>query len=126
MQGNRDHPFRCVGRGATLRLVAAAARKTSRAENPGDDTGCISFHGDDFVQAAKKLGAWIDDGQYPVDRRPKTLSAARAIEVLAFEASLAAVAAGNVAKGVRLTDEDRKRLYKCANRIIRISQEYTS
>jgi hypothetical protein len=108
--------------------IAIGAFKCMNCQIGGGDvlSYYMQLHGDDFVQAAKNLGAWIDDGQYPVDRRPKTLSAARAMEVLAFEASLAAVAAGNVAQGVRLTDEDRNRLYKCANRINRISQEYTS
>jgi len=86
----------------------------------------MQLHGDDFVQAAKKLGAWIDDGHYPKDLRPKSLPATRALEVLTFEASLAAIAAGNIAKGVVLTDADRHRLYICANRIIRITQEYVS
>lgn len=84
----------------------------------------MKLYGDDFISAAKKLGAWIDDGQYPRDLKPKTLSATRALEVLATEANLAAVAAGNVAQGVQLKDEDRTRLIKCANRIMRISQEY--
>ena len=86
----------------------------------------MQLHGADFVQAAKTLGAWIDDGHYPRDQKPKSLPATRALEVLAFEATLAAIAAGNVAHGVQLTEEDRSRLYKCAGRINRISQEYLS
>jgi len=106
--------------------IANGAFKCMNCQIGGGDvlSYYIQFHGDDFVQSAKKIGAWVDDGKYPIDRRPKTLSAARAIEVLAFEASLVAIAAGNVAQGVRLTDEDRSRLYKSANRINRISQEY--
>jgi hypothetical protein len=86
----------------------------------------MQMHGDDFVQATKKLGAWIDDGNYPRDQKPKTLPATKAMEVLAFEATFAAVAAGNVARGTKLTEEDLTRLYKCAGRINRISQEYLS
>ena len=86
----------------------------------------MQLHGDDFVQAAKKLGAWIDDGHYPTDQAPKSLPATRALEVLAFEATLVAVAAGNVANGIQLTDTDKDRLIKCVGRISRISQEYLS
>lgn len=86
----------------------------------------MQLHGDDFVLAAKKLGAWIDDGHYPRAQKPTTLSATRALEVLAFEATIVAIAAGNVAQGVHLTEGDLSRIYKCAGRISRISQEYLS
>ena len=86
----------------------------------------MQLYGDDFVQAAKKLGAWIDDGHYPIDQTPKSLPATRALEVLAFEATLVAVAAGNVANGIQLTDTDKDRLIKCVGRISRIRQEYLS
>jgi len=46
------------------------------------------------------------------------------LEVLNREATLAAIAAGNLANGVALTDDDRTRLFVCANRIMRIAEEY--
>ena len=42
---------------------------------------------------------------------------ADALRCVSFEALLAAVAAGNLAQGVDLTDDDRKRLWLAANRI---------
>lgn len=108
--------------------ISNGAFKCMNCQVGGGDV--LSYHmqlyGEDFVSAAKTLGAWIDDGQLPRNQKPKSLPATRAIEVLALEATLAAVAAGNVARGIKLSEEDRSRLYKCANRIIRISQEYCS
>lgn len=77
----------------------------------------MQAHGMEFVDAAKALGCWVDDGQPHRPQRPKPLPAGQAIQVLTFEATLAAVAAGNIARGVRLTDTDRARLYVCAQRI---------
>lgn len=77
----------------------------------------IAKHGTDFVSAAKLLGAWRDDGKPDKPHRPKPLPASQAIQVLAFESTLTAVAAGNIAHGIQLTDTDRARLYVAAQRI---------
>ena len=77
----------------------------------------IAEHGVDFITAAKALGAWQDDGKPDKPYRPKPLPASQAISVLAFESSLAAIAAGNIAHGLQLTDTDRARLYVAAQRI---------
>lgn len=77
----------------------------------------MAEHGTDFVTAAKALGAWQDDGTPDRPRRPKPLPASQAISVLAFETTLTAIAAGNIARGVMLTDTDRARLYVAAQRI---------
>jgi hypothetical protein len=37
--------------------------------------------------------------------------------VLAFEATLTAIAAGNISSGIQLSDNDRARLYVAAQRI---------
>ena len=81
-------------------------------------------HGVDFVEAAKALGAWVDDGKPQAPRRPTPLPAAMAVNVLQFEASLAAVAACNIAHGVTLTKQDRKRLLKASGRINHILGAY--
>lgn len=78
---------------------------------------CIAEHGVDFITAAKVLGCWQDDDKPNKQHRPKPLPASQAIQVLAFEATLAAVAAGNIAHGILLTDTDRARLYVAAQRI---------
>lgn len=77
----------------------------------------MAAHGLDFIDAAKAMGCWVDDGQPHRPQRPKPLPAGQAIGALSFEATLAAVAAGNIARGVQLTDKDRARLYVCAQRI---------
>ena len=77
----------------------------------------MAEHGVDFISAAKLLGAWDDDGKLNKPHRPKPLSASAAIQALAFEATLAAIAAGNISAGVQLTETDRARLYVAAQRI---------
>lgn len=51
------------------------------------------------------------------NRRPRAISARDALVALQFEALLVAVAAGNLAHGVDLSDEDRERLTLAAARI---------
>ena len=82
----------------------------------------MAEHGVDFITAAKALGAWVDDGKPDKPHRPKPLPASQAIQVLAFESTLAAVAAGNVAHGIQLTDKDRARLLVAARRINHIAE----
>ena len=77
----------------------------------------MAEHGVDFIAAAQALGCWHDDGKPDKPHRPKPLPASQAIQVLAFESTLTAVAAGNIAHGVLLTDIDRARLYVAAQRI---------
>ena len=80
--------------------------------------------GADFVKAAKELGAWIDDGKPQTQQKPTPLAPRAALSVLQFEATLAAVAAGNLAHGITLTDLDRARLLKAAGRINLIAEAY--
>lgn len=82
----------------------------------------MAEHGLDFITAAKALGAWQDDGKPHRPQRPKPLPASQAISVLAFESTLTAVAAGNIAHGTTLTDKDRARLLVAARRINHISE----
>lgn len=83
-------------------------------------------HGLEFVDAAKALGAWVDDGKPQRQHKPTTLPPRAALEVLGFESTVVAVAAGNLAKGVILTDADRTRLLMCAGRINRIMEDFAS
>ncbi len=82
----------------------------------------MASHGMDFITASKALGAWLDDGQPSKQHRPKPFPAIDAIRVLAFESTLTAVAAGNIANGVTLTDNDRARVLVAANRINKIQE----
>jgi hypothetical protein len=80
--------------------------------------------GCDFVSACKELGAWVDDGQPEPDRKPAPLTPRQALQVLQAEINLAAVAAGNVARGVAMSAEDRMRLMTAARRIRRLAEVY--
>ena len=77
----------------------------------------IAVTGADFVDAAKAIGAWVDDGKLYTAPKPTPLSPRAALSAMAFEATLTAIAAGNIAKGVLLTDADRARLMTAASRI---------
>jgi CHC2 zinc finger len=82
----------------------------------------------DFVTTVQLLGAWVDDpngAPAPDSTKPRRMPASDAIQVLDTEANLAAVAAGNVAQGVPLTDADRTRLMLAANRIHRITEIFS-
>lgn len=78
----------------------------------------------EFVDAAKALGCWVDDGRPPVQTKPTPLTPRLALSVMAFESTLTAVAAGNVANGVMLTDADLARLMVAANRINRLVEAF--
>jgi DNA primase len=73
--------------------------------------------GADFVDAARALGAWIDDDRTSAPATPKPFSTREALSVLAGEANLAAIAASNVAYGTQLTPDDLGRLQIAAQRI---------
>ena len=85
----------------------------------------IASTGREFVEAAKAIGAWVDDGKPHKPQKPTPLSPRAALSALAFEATLTAVAAGNVAKGVLLTDADRSRLMQAASRITRMVEVFS-
>lgn len=88
----------------------------------------MQIHGLEFEQAARSLGVWSEKPMRSRTTqralRPTAFSPRMALEVLAFEATVAAVAACNVAQGQQLTDLDRTRLKVCANRINRVVQEF--
>jgi hypothetical protein len=84
----------------------------------------MQLHGLEFIEAARQLGAWIDDGKPASRQKPAPLPARAALQVLSFEALLTATAAGNVAHGVTLTTQDKSRLMTAAGRINRIVEAY--
>ena len=84
----------------------------------------IKDGGREFVDAAKALGCWVDDGRPPVFTKPTPLSPRQALSVMAFESTLTAVVASRVANGVTLTDADRARLMVAANRITRLVEAF--
>jgi hypothetical protein len=84
----------------------------------------MQFHGLDFVEASKALGAWDDAGKPSRPQRPTPLPARAALEILLQEATLVAVAAANVAHGVVLSDEDLTRLLLAVGRVNRIREVF--
>lgn len=83
----------------------------------------IAAHGQCFIEAAKALGCWVDDGK-PAYTKPAPLSPRDALSVLKFEATLIAIAAGNVGHGVVLTATDQDRVLQAAGRINQICEAY--
>lgn len=84
----------------------------------------IASTGAEFVAAAKAIGAWVEDGRPHQPQKPTTLPPRAALEIIAYECNFVAVAAGNLAVGVTLTDIDLDRLLVAAGRIKRIAGEF--
>ena len=84
----------------------------------------MQAHGLEFIEAAKALGCWVEDGKPQSPQRPAPLPPRAALQVISFEATLAAVAAANVAHGRALTEPDRFRLLTAAARINRLVEAY--
>ena len=94
----------------------------------GDLSGgdVLSFHMQtrymEFVEAARSLGAWRDDGIPQRPRKPTPLSARAAVGVLKFEATVVAIAGGNIGNGIALSERDKRRVLKASGRIIRVTE----
>lgn len=84
----------------------------------------MAVSGREFVDAAKALGAWIDDGKRPLSTKPAPLPPRAALQVIGFEATLIAVAGGNLAHGVALTQVDLARVLAAAGRINALVRAY--
>ena len=84
----------------------------------------LSYHmaatGQNFIDAAKELGAWVED-EKPANTRPAPFSARDGLQVLHSEASIVAICAVNQARGVVLTEADRERLTQAVGRIAKIA-----
>ena len=83
----------------------------------------MAAHGLGFVEAAKALGCWIEDGLTP-PVKPAPFSPRQALEVLASEANLIAIAAGNIANGIALNEQDHQRVMQAAGRILKIQEVF--
>ena len=84
----------------------------------------ISSTGADFVVAARAIGVWLDDGKPYTAPKPTPLSPRSALAAMGFEATFVAVAAGNLAQGIVLSDADRTRLMLAASRINRMVEVF--
>ena len=106
--------------------VASGAFKCMACDVGGGDV--LAYHmqayGLEFVDAARALDAWADDGKSYTPQKPTALTPRAALEVLGFESTIVAVAAGNLARGLVLHAADRARLLTCASRINRIVGDF--
>jgi CHC2 zinc finger len=84
----------------------------------------IKYGGCEFMEAAKALGCWVNDGRPNIQKKPTPLSPRLALSAMSFEATIAAIAASNLANGVSLAEIDLARLRTAANRIIRLVEAF--
>lgn len=84
----------------------------------------MQHYGLEFVEAAKQLGAWVNDGK-GVANKPTPISAKDGIQVLHMEALIIATAGANIANGFKLLPPDLQRVLQAANRIIRIREIFS-
>ena len=77
----------------------------------------MAAHGLSFIEAAKQLGAWIDDGKPQQHRRPKALPAHEALELIKRESNLVAIEAARLANGHAITSDIKARLLQAAGTI---------
>ena len=77
----------------------------------------MAAHGLTFIEAAKQLGAWIDDGKPQQHRRPKALPAHEALELIKRESNLVDIEAARLANGHAITNDIKTRLLQAAGTI---------
>lgn len=83
-------------------------------------------HGLGFVEAARALGAYIDDNKpHRGPTKAITLSARDAMQVIALELHVPVVVISNIRSGVLPSDSDWQRYLTSAGRIIALAQEYS-
>lgn len=81
--------------------------------------------GADFVQAARTLGAWVEDGK-PAPARPRRISASDAMQVIGTELNVCVIVVGDAKRGVTPTDGDWQRFLQAAGRVQTIAEACTS
>ena len=78
--------------------------------------------GADFVQAARALGAWADDGRQTREK-PRQFSASDALSVLSKDLHLCVLVISDVRRGVTPTEGDWQAFLGAAGRCIAVAQE---
>jgi hypothetical protein len=82
----------------------------------------MQLTGAEFIDAAKALDAWSDDGKQST-HKPSPVSARTMLEVIAFEVQIVALMAADLSKGITIADADKARLFEAASRITRVAEE---
>ena len=119
----------CGFHGGSDSMRVNASSGAWRCMNCGEGGGDVlayemKAHSLEFIEAARRLGAWIEDGKAPIQQKPTALPPRAALQLLALEANLAAIAAANVGHGIELAPDDRARLLVAARRIAQIAQDF--
>ena len=83
----------------------------------------MAFSGLTFIEAAKALGAWIEDGKPHHQRRPKALPAHEALELIKRETNLVALEAARLANGHAITNDIKTRLLQAAGTIHHVLEQ---
>ena len=82
-------------------------------------------HGLEFVDAARALGAYVDDGKrYTGPVTATTLSARDAMQLVSFELLVALVVISGIRAGVIPSDDDWHRFIESSRRIDTLAEEY--
>ena len=80
--------------------------------------------GCDFVTAAKRLGAWVDDGR-PAPKKRTALSPRDAIALMVFETTVIGIEAARIARGHTPSQSDLDRLTQAIGRINHIARGFS-
>ena len=84
-------------------------------------------HGLEFIEAARMLGAYVDDYKpHCGPAQPTTLSARDAMAVVAFEIVVLMIVIADIYKGLIPSDADWQRFIEGAGRIQTLAAEYAS
>ena len=87
----------------------------------------MQMHGMEFVESARALGAYVDDGKhYSGKTTPTPLSARDAIQLAAREMRVVFVVVADVRAGVIPSDADWQRFIEGARRVEVLAQEFTA
>lgn len=138
-----DHGLTLQGRGKWLSVLCDFHADTEPSMRVNTETGgwiCMSCGakggdvlshymqriGADFVQAAKDLGAWNEAAVPRAAGKPRTLSAADAMQVVRHELLVLFVVIADVRAGVIPNDADWHRFTQGAGRIDALAQEYAA
>ncbi len=84
----------------------------------------MALHSLDFIDTAKALGAWVEDGKSFNRTKPKAIGASDALDLLEYEIQLAAIAITDHVKGKPTTKEDAARLRVASGRINSVRGAY--
>lgn len=74
----------------------------------------MAAHGQSFIEAAKALGCWADDGKPQQHRRPKALPAHEALQLIDREANFVAITVASLARDYPIPEAVKKKLLQAA------------